>query len=234
MALSALMNHGAMVFIDAIDPVGTVHTRNYALGGRVYADVARYEHEVGGTFCQDVGIYYSFDSNVDMRENGLGVAEAGYTFEDTGEGPIDAHRSPESGRRPGHHPHPAPRPVRCGDPQGPRSALGLADHHPAQHAGPRHRRGPGAACLRRGRRQPAGDEAFLARSREGALPEDFQLADVFGVSFAGETREIVTYVAPAGCERRAVRRVLGGRCPSPSRDTQLLVSAHPGAEVLAT
>ena len=37
-ALSALMNHGAMVFIDAIDPVGTVHTQNYELGGQVYAD----------------------------------------------------------------------------------------------------------------------------------------------------------------------------------------------------
>ena len=232
-ALSALMNHGAMVFIDAVDPVGTVHTRNYALGGRVYADVARYEQEVGGTFCQDVGIYYSFDSNVDLRENGLGVADAGYTFEDTGKGPS----TPNAPRNP------------VVD-----LATTLIQHHVPFGAVTRKDLGrlsdwqviilPNTLVLgpdevQALRAYVEGGGSLLATrhasriTREGTSPGDFQLADLFGVSFAGETREIVTYVAPAG-QHDELFAGFSAASPITVADTQLLVTAHPGTEVLAT
>jgi hypothetical protein len=55
-SFASFMNNGAMVFLDAVDPAGTVRKRNYPLVGKVYEDLARYEAEMGGRFCQDVGI----------------------------------------------------------------------------------------------------------------------------------------------------------------------------------
>jgi hypothetical protein len=70
-------------------------------------------------------------------------------------------------------------------------------------------------------------------TRDGERLEDFALADVFGVSYAGETSESVTYVAPTG---RGERHFPGfsPTVPVTLFDSQLRVTAHPGAEVLAT
>ncbi len=91
------MNHGAMVLIDAIDPVGTVHAQNYEMAGRVYADLERYEDEVGGRFCQDVGIYYSFDSNVDLDGERPGRGRRRLHVRRLLEAAHVAHRPPQRG-----------------------------------------------------------------------------------------------------------------------------------------
>jgi len=213
--------------------VGTAHTRNYALGGKVYADLERYESEVGGGFCQDVGIYYSFDSNVDMKENGLGVAESGYTFE-------DARKQPST-------------------PSAPRNpvvdlATTLIQHHVPFGAVTRKdldRLSDWQVIILSNTVVLGSDEVQALRAhvenggsllatkhssrvtRDGVLLDDFQLADLFGASYAGETQEIVTYVAPSG----AMDELFDGfsaALPITIGDTQLRVTAHPGAEVLAT
>jgi hypothetical protein len=232
-ALSALMNHGAMVFIDAIDPVGTVHANNYALGGKVYTDVERYEKEVGGRFCQDVGIYYSFDANVDLAENGVGVAESGYTFDDAWKQPATptAHRNAAIGLAKtliGDH---VPFGVvtrrdldRLSDWQViilPNAALLGADEVQALRA-----------YVENGGSLLASKHTSLI-TRDGELLADFGLADVFGVSYAGETSQTVTYVAPSGC-RDELFAGFSLTFPITLYDTQLRVTARPGAEVLAT
>lgn len=64
-AFSALANDGALMLIDAIDPRGTVNPKNYYSAAGVFKELALYENYGGGKFLQDIGIYYSFDSNFD-------------------------------------------------------------------------------------------------------------------------------------------------------------------------
>ena len=73
MAYSALMNHGAAAFIDAVDPVGTVSVDNYIRAGEVFAEVEPYEAYVEERAARDVAVYYSFDSLFDLEENGMDV-----------------------------------------------------------------------------------------------------------------------------------------------------------------
>jgi hypothetical protein len=232
-AMSALMNHGAMVFIDAIDPVGTVHAQNYVLGGRVYEDLARYEQEVGGRFCQDVGIYYSFDSNVDLTENGRDVAAAGYTFDDCWKQPTTptAHRNAAMSLSRTLIQHHVP--------------FGVVTRRDLEHLSDWQVIVlPNAVCL--GADEVEALRAYVANggsllaskhtsliTRDGVRLEDFALADVFGVSYAGETSESVTYVAPTD---RGERHFPGfsPTVPVTLYDSQVRVTAHPGAEVLAT
>lgn len=61
-------NHGATLFIDAIDPVGTLDSRVYDRIGRAFAKEQRYEKYLTGSPLADVGFYYSFHSR--YPENG--------------------------------------------------------------------------------------------------------------------------------------------------------------------
>ncbi len=69
-AFMTLAHQGAFLIIDAIDPVGTLDERRYELIGRVYERLSRYEEFLGGELCQDIAIYFSFDSKFDFAEKG--------------------------------------------------------------------------------------------------------------------------------------------------------------------
>jgi hypothetical protein len=232
-ALSALMNHGAMVFIDAIDPIGTVHDRNFVLGGKVYADVARYEREVGGTFCQDVGIFYSFDSNIDLRENGLDVAGSGYTFEEKRRGVTNpaAHRNASLNLAKTLIQHHVPFGAVTR-----RDLKRLSDWQVICLPNASHLTMDEIEALRS--YVNAGGSILASKctsliSNEGVRQPDFLLSDLFGVSYGGETREIVTYVSPAG-GREVLFEAYSPEMPSTLYDTMLKVRAHEGTEVLST
>ncbi len=66
----ALAHHGAFLFIDAIDPDGTLHAPLYDTMGEIFRESQRYEPYLEGERVQDVGIYFSFDSKFDPAENG--------------------------------------------------------------------------------------------------------------------------------------------------------------------
>jgi hypothetical protein len=232
-ALSAMANHGAMVFIDAIDPIGTVHARSFATGGKVYADIERYEKEVGGRFCQDVGVYYSYESNVDLKENGRGVAEAGYTFVDTwkhAKNPT-AHRNAAINLAKTLIQHHIPFGALSRKDLGrlsewqviclPNVALMSAEEAEALRA---YVRGGGSILA-------TGKTSLI--TAEGRRQPTFQLADLFGCDYAGETREVVTYAAPSG-KRDELFPGFFPTFPVTLYDTQLKVSVRAGAEVIAT
>lgn len=80
-AYSTIMNDGALTVIDQIDPVGTIHGYNYETMRRVFGRIEKYEPYLGGTFVQDVGLYYSLSSNFDQAWNGRPVREVGRVFE---------------------------------------------------------------------------------------------------------------------------------------------------------
>jgi hypothetical protein len=226
------MNHGAMVFLDAVDPVGTIRTRNYPIVGKVYEDLARYEAEIGGRFCQDVGIYLSFESCIDLREDGTPVAEYGHNF--------------EHGRRPmGDNPHRAA----CTN-----LTKTLIEHHIPFGVVTKKSLGrlsdyqvillPNVAVL--DDEEVAAFRAFvrsgggLYASRntsilqpDGRRRPDFALADLFGASWAGETRDCVTYFMPVDAHGDLFPYFHPG-LPIPLFDFQAIVAARPGAQVLAT
>jgi len=61
---------GAFYIIDAIDPIGTLEERKYRMIGEIFRKISRYEKYIGGELCQDVAIYFSFDSKMNFADKG--------------------------------------------------------------------------------------------------------------------------------------------------------------------
>lgn len=76
-AAAAIADGAAFVFIDAMDPAGTVNFGVHERMGRVFDRLMPFFGELGGERVADVAIYYSLDSKFDMRESGRLVAEVG-------------------------------------------------------------------------------------------------------------------------------------------------------------
>ncbi len=74
-ALATTLFSGAMLFIDAIYPDGTVNPAPYAMIRDVYDEMSCYEPFLGGRPVEDVGVYFSSDSRMDFAENGTPVDE---------------------------------------------------------------------------------------------------------------------------------------------------------------
>jgi len=64
-AFLAPAHNAAFMFIDAIDPVGTLQEPVYGLLGSVFEEVAPYEPLRGAELCADVGVYFSEESKFD-------------------------------------------------------------------------------------------------------------------------------------------------------------------------
>ena len=69
-AFLAPAHSGAFMFIDAIDPPGTLNNRVYERIGGIFPKLAAYEKFLGGDLMADVAIYVSSESRFDFRENG--------------------------------------------------------------------------------------------------------------------------------------------------------------------
>ncbi|MBN2583767.1 MAG: alpha-L-fucosidase [Planctomycetes bacterium] len=74
-ALATTLFSGAMLFIDAIHPDGSVNAAPYEMIRRVYDEMSRYEPYLGGAAVEDVAVYFSSESKMDFAENGHGVGE---------------------------------------------------------------------------------------------------------------------------------------------------------------
>ena len=72
-AFLAPAHAGAFMFIDAIDPDGTLNPRVYERIGGLFSKLAPYEEFLGGDLAADVAIYVSSESRFDFRENGTPV-----------------------------------------------------------------------------------------------------------------------------------------------------------------
>ena len=219
-AFAALMNHGATVFIDALDPVGTVNEANYQTAGRIYAEIASYEPFIGGRFRHDIGIYLNYDAFVDFSANReattVEVSKHKKAFVAAGRAMLANHL-----------------------PFGVVTANGLsrlADYQLVML--------PNVSVLSseemEALRVYVRDGGSLYASKftslltpDGRLQNDFMLADLFGVSYEGETGEIVTYVAPDG-EYAELFAPFTAAYPATLQDSQAKVKAAAGARVLAT
>lgn len=74
-ALGATAMHLAFLFIDAIDPIGTVEPGVYEQMGRVFARTAPFEAALGGRPVEDVALYYSDNAKMAWEDDGHHISE---------------------------------------------------------------------------------------------------------------------------------------------------------------
>jgi hypothetical protein len=73
-AFLAPAHAAAFMFIDAIDPVGTLNKKVYERIGGVFEKMTPYEKYLGGSSMAEVAIYVSSESRFDFHENGIDMA----------------------------------------------------------------------------------------------------------------------------------------------------------------
>jgi hypothetical protein len=223
-AHAAIGDGAAFIFIDSVDPVGTVNPVVYERMSRIFSRTRVYDPFLGGDRTEDVVLYASFFSKHDPADNGKRVD--------------DPHLS---GRVP-HYDAIS------------RSARTLIERHVPWGIASRRNLGelsrwkavvlPGVLALgddeadalrayvAGGGRLYASRQASLVGT-DGKRRPDYQLADVFGVSWKAETKEAFTYMAPTD----RGRAVFGDYTPAHPLGLfapQAIAEARPGVDVLAT
>ena len=80
---AALAGNAAFVFIDAIDPVGTIDGRTYKYMGELYAESEKFERhiDIEARLVADVGLIVSQASLVTLKDNGKGTSQKSQSFE---------------------------------------------------------------------------------------------------------------------------------------------------------
>jgi alpha-L-fucosidase len=184
-AFSAIANGGAFLFIDAIDPMGTLNEKVYEMMGEIYERIERYEEFIGGELVQDVGVYFSFESKFAPQDSGKSVLET------SGKQPhLDCALNAVKSLINAHIPFGVITK---------RNLDKLRNYKAVILPNVLFIDGEEAEALRGyvalGGRIYASYQTSLFG--EKGKRSDFLLADVFGVSHRGETREVVTYISPA-------------------------------------
>ena len=221
-AYAALADGAAFIFIDSIDPRGTLNPTVYERMGRIFSQTRAYEPYLGGELCQDVGIFLSTESKYDPADNGKPVE--------------DAHLSNRM-------PHVEAVVSVC---------KSLLDHHIPFGVITRRNLAnlnrhqivvlpnvlmmdeEEVAALQEYVR--AGGRLYASRysslvTKDGRRQPDFMLADVFGVHYRGETKEDFTYIAPAPSAERLFGDYTAA-FPVGLFAPQVLVEAQADAQVL--
>ena len=224
-AFSALAHNGRFLFIDAIDPVGTMDPRVYAEMGSVFAKTQPYEPFLtpAARPLADVGIYFNFESLIDPRENGRRVADLA-----AGRPPVVAAITNLARTlMQGHIAYAVltPKDLEA------LSEFTVLVVPELFMLSPRE-----AEALRRYVEQ--GGRLYIARSTSllnaaGEKQADFMLADVLGINWVGQTVEEVTYIAPVPGSESVFNPCTAAQ-PLTIMGSQMLVTARSSAQVLAT
>lgn len=69
-ASAAIAESAAFIFIDAIDPIGTVNPHSHERMGKVFNKLMPYYPELGGERVADVAVYFSMESKCNFASNG--------------------------------------------------------------------------------------------------------------------------------------------------------------------
>jgi len=213
---ASLADGTSFIFIDSIDPVGTLNPAVYNRMGEIFNETKEYERYLGGKACQDVAVYFSTESKCNLAD-------------------------PNSGSTP----HVESAVGACGSfidnhiPFGviTKKNLGeLAKYQIIVLPNVLMMDEEEAEAFREYVR--AGGSIYASRgtslvTKDGRKLEDFMLADVFGVSYKGETKERFSYIAPV----KGLEHLVEGytvKHPLGSYVSQLIVEAGTGTQVLGT
>jgi hypothetical protein len=72
-AAAAISDAAAFIFIDAIDPIGTVNPLVHERMGRIFDRLMPYYPHLGGQRVRDIGVFYSPESKFSFTSSGRGV-----------------------------------------------------------------------------------------------------------------------------------------------------------------
>jgi hypothetical protein len=222
-ASAAIADHGAFIFIDAIDPVGTVSIPVHDRMGRVFDRLMPFYRELGGDRVADMAIYHSLDSKFDMRESGRPVGELGNNDTHTPSA-MSASRSLIA-----HH---LPFTVITAKQIGQLDRFKLLILSNVHHLSPEESEAIRGFVRRGGALYASGGTSLV--TTEGRRGEDLQLADVFGVSLVkADWSDREHYLAPTAA---GAVEFAGWDSAHPPfvRSYGFVVRTHPAAEVLAT
>jgi len=231
-SFAAFINNGAKVFIDAVDPVGTFHLERYKTIGRVFSELEQYESKMEGNFLRDVGIFYSYEASFDFAENGLPVPATprGFNMQST----VTRQSMHMMGAV-----YWAKALTYAHIPYGVVTRKNLQDLYNYQiivlpNVMMMNREEVDAlkSYVEKGGSLWASKNTSLLAT-EGKKIKNFMLSDLFGVSYAGETDEVLTYVAPSQ-KYEDLFASFSADFPITLNDSQVLVKADKNAEVLAT
>jgi hypothetical protein len=221
-ASAALADGCAFVFIDAIDPLGTLNPEVYRRMRRVFDDTKGYEPHLGGELCQDVAVYLSTQSKYDPADNGRAVDDPHLS---TRIPHVEAVLSVCKSLLHRHVPFGVIT-DRNLDALWRHQAVILPNvlmvDQREVDAFRAYVRGGGSLYV-------SGSTALT--TGDGTRQPDFLLADVLGVSYRGETEERFTYIAPmSGYE--SLYGAYTRRHPPGLHGSQVIVDVRPGTQVL--
>lgn len=225
---SALANGGAFLFIDAIDPIGTLNKDIYEKMGEIFRETKGYRKYLGGKLCQDVGIYFSLKSNFDFADNGKEVKKVSSLLGLSGKQPhFEAALSVAKSLLNNHIPFGVITKKNLKELSSYQILvlpnLLIIDKEEVEAF---------TDFVASGGVLYASGYASLL-TKGGERKEDFLLSDIFGISYVGETKEEVTYISPMK-EVKDVFAPYSAKYPLTIFGSQIKVKARQGAKVLAT
>ncbi len=221
-AYASIADAGAFIFIDAIDPVGTLNESVYRRMGEVFGETQKYEPFLGGRPCHDIGIYMSTESKCDFADNGKAPDDRALSSKAPHvDAVISTCRTCVS-----HH---IPFGVITKT-----SVEKLSDHKLVALPNVLMMDEEEASAIRNYVRE--GGNLYASKytsliTKDGIRKSDFLLSDVFGVSYQGETKEKITYIGPAEGHAKLFAEYTM-KYPVMMESTQMIVKALPGAQVL--
>lgn len=221
-AAAAMADAGAFIFIDAIDPAGTLNETVYRRMGEIFRETRRYEEFLGGEPCRDVGIYFSTESKCD--------------FADNGKAPNDPKLSTKS-------PHVEATLnfikacIQQHIPYGivtKKNLAKLSEHKIVVLPNVLMMDDEEADALKKYVRE--GGALYASKyssliTKAGMRKPDFLLAEVFGASWMGETKENYTFIAPTEAFKDLFPE-FSPKHPVGLEGTQLIVKARSGAQTV--
>jgi len=220
----AIANSGSFIFIDAIDPAGTLDRKRYEMMGEIFTESRAYDAYLGGQACADVAIYLSTESKYDPADTRRKPTEVPLMF-------TAPHVEAGVGAARACMEHNIPYTVVTR-----RNLDDLSRYQVVVLPNVLMMSRREAEAIRRyvqnGGRLYASKSTSL-RTPDGAKQKNFLLSDLFGVSFTGQTAEDVTYIAPT---RQGLAYFEGhdDKYPVFLPDSQITTKAMAGTKVLAT
>ncbi len=223
-AYAGLADGGAFIFIDGIDPAGTLNESTYQRMGEIFSETRQYEKYLGGKPCQDVGIYFSMESKCSFADNGKSPNDPTLAAKMPH---IEATLNWVKACIVNHIPYGIATRKHLDQ---------LAQHKVVVLPNVLMVDQEEVDALREYVR--AGGNLYASKytsliTKGGVRKPNFMLSDVFGCSWDGETKERYTYIAPAE-KFVSLFPEYSPKYPVGMDATQMKLRIHPGAETVGT
>lgn len=222
-ASAAIADSAAFIFIDAIDPIGTVNPRVHERMGRIFDRLKPYYAHLGGERVQDIAVFYSLESKFNFKGNDRAIGQA-----DTSDAHTASAMQASRWLIANHLPFGVITKSSLSKLAGCKilalSNVNLMDEEEVAAI---------REWVRDGGALYASGGSSLVNKR-GRMQKDFMLADVLGVSIRkADWQDRKHYIAPTSAGQPCFGN-WSGKYPAYVRGYGMEVEKHPDAEVLAT